>query len=361
VLQIVADGAPGGGTTAVLGLCEDLKQHHRVFLITQPGSYAGKRAVEVGIEVFGIDFWRMYDPRNFMALRSLLRRLAPDLIHIHGSRSAFWVANALIGIGHQPLVYTVHGYHFLNKPFLPRILGQLAARWVSRRVHQIVTVSEADRDIAIRLGLAGIHSPPAVIYNGIDSAGIPRRAERSDFDLVFMARMHRQKNPIFAIELMARLKDEGVRLLMVGGGDLEPDARDAAKRLGVENLVTFVGEKSRAEALQLLCSAKIFLLPSLWEGLPIAPIEAMFAGVPVVASNIPGTSEVVENGMTGMLVDGFDPDHYRKVILALLMDKGLRDRLAAAARQRAERLFVRAKNSKAYEELYARVCKGSRI
>jgi glycosyltransferase involved in cell wall biosynthesis len=220
-----------------------------------------------------------------------------------------------------------------------------------------LTVSEADRYIATRLGLAGIHDSPIVIYNGIDGAGIPRRIERPDFDLVFMARMHRQKNPLFAIELIEKLKDDGVTLLMVGGGDLEAEARAAAKRSGVEHLVTFTGEKNRTEALQLLGSAKVFLLPSLWEGLPIAPMEAMFAGVPVVASNIPGTREVVENGVTGILVDDFDPDQYKRVILTLLKNEDLRQRLALAGRQRAERLFTRSANSEAYENLYSRICK----
>jgi glycosyltransferase involved in cell wall biosynthesis len=357
VLQVVADGAPGGGTTAVLGLCEDLQRYHQVILITQPGSYAEKRAIEIGIEVFDIDFWRMYDPHNIIKLRSLLRKISADIIHLHGSRAAFWVTSALIGMKHPPLAYTVHGYHFINKSFLPSVLGRTAARWVSRRVYQIVTVSEADRDIATRLGLAGIRNSPIVIYNGIDGARIPQRIERPDFDLVFMARMHRQKNPLFAIELIEKLKDDGVTLLMVGGGDLEAEARAAAKRLGVEHLVTFAGEKTRAEALQLLGSAKVFLLPSLWEGLPIAPMEAMFAGVPVVASNIPGTREVVENGVTGILVDNFDPDQYKRVILTLLKNEGLRQRLTLAGRQRAERLFIRSTNSKAYESLYSRICK----
>jgi glycosyltransferase involved in cell wall biosynthesis len=128
-----------------------------------------------------------------------------------------------------------------------------------------------------------------------------------------------------------------------------------AEQLGVSHLLTLTGTLSHAEALVALRKARLCLFPSLWEGLPITPMEAMFFGVPVVASKVGGTDEVVVDGETGVLIDGFCPATYAAAIRTLLADPLRLKRLAENGRRRVEALFDRRICSARYAELYARV------
>ena len=194
-----------------------------------------------------------------------------------------------------------------------------------------------------------------MIYNGINLDIAGAFTPDVTHELVFAGRMVRQKNPLFALDVLHALRNDGVRLLMVGGGDLEANVRVRAEQLGVSHLLTLTGTLSHTETLVALRKARLCLFPSLWEGLPIIPMEAMFLGVPVVASKVKGTDEVVVDGETGVLIDDFRPARYAAAIRSLLSDPSARKRLAENGRRRVEVLFDRRICSARYAELYARV------
>lgn len=359
VLQIVADGAPGGGTTMVLGLCQDLlAQGLRVSLITAPGSAAAQRGRALGAEVHELDFFTSrFDLRLAKRLTRLVQKLEPALIHLHGARAAnpFWQGQ--LGKLRTPLVYTVHGYHFLRKPWPLRLLGCYAEWRIARRVDALVFVSEADRAIAHRYGILKRSEAARIVYNGIDAAelasaiGAPTSAGPTH-DLVYVSRMVEQKNPLFMLEIMRCLAPRGVTLLMAGGGELEPEVRSRAHAYGLDALITFTGGVDRPAALRAQASAKLLVFPSLWEGLPITPMEAMFLGVPVVASHIGGTDEVVRDGDTGALVRGFRADDFAARIAALLADEPGRQRLRERGKQVVAERFMREACTRGYVDTY---------
>jgi len=359
VLHVVADGAPGGGTTAVLGLCQDLvRSGWRAALVTQTDSYGFQTSRTLGVEAHGLDFFRSRaDPAVPRNLAAVINAVAPNVVHVHGSRAGHAFCSPRLRRLKVPMVYTVHGYHFLKKALPLRILGWVAERRIGGRADHMVFVSKNDQKIARHWGLVRTASEATtVIYNGIDPVELDAVARPSaTYDLAFVGRMHTQKNPRFAVDVMAALAGDGVRLLLVGGGELEAEVRGYAVARGVADRITFTGALGRREALGALASARVYLFPSLWEGLPIGPMEAMYYGLPIVASRVGGTDEVVADGATGFLIDDFDPVRYAGAVRRLLRDDVLHAAMAAAGRRRVESLFLRTASTAGYRALYERV------
>jgi glycosyltransferase involved in cell wall biosynthesis len=354
IVQIVADGDAGGGTTFVLGLISDMsKLDYRISLITAPDSYAYRQAVSAGIFVQGFDlFTSRLDLRLSGRLAELLASLSPDLVHVHGARAAHPFTYGALYETRFPVVYTVHGYHFLKKGCIGRLAGLMAERRIAHRVNHICFVSNGDLRIATSCSILG-STASSVIYNGIDLSDVRSVKSRGpQYDLCFAGRMVPQKNPLFAIDVIKALRDDSITLLMIGGGDLYDRAVSYASKQGVSNLIKFCGALSRQETLESIAQCRALLFPSLWEGLPLTPMEAMALGVSVVASNIPGTNEIISHSECGVLIDDFEPLSYASEIRSLLRDEQKLHRVAHAGRRRIEDNFRREVCSEKYLDLY---------
>lgn len=356
ILEIVADGAPGGGTTAVLGLCEDLacSAEFTVGLVTQQNSYAINNGVKLGIDTFGIDFFASrFDPRISWKMARILAAWQPDLIHLHAARAAHSFSLPPLCWSSLPLVYTVHGFHFLKKREPLRALLTQAEKRIARRVDQEIFVSHRDHETAVQKGIIINSDNANVLYNGIAPHDLDAISPaETPYDLVFASRMHRQKNPFFMIDVMAALRGSGTRLLMVGGGELEQDVRQYAQKMQVEQVITFTGTLNRNDTLAAIRSGRIFILPSLWEGMPIVLMEALYYGIPIVASKIPGNDEIIQHGITGELIEEFDAARYADVLRALLADPARRMRMGAAGKADVQQRFLRSASSASHMELY---------
>ena len=125
------------------------------------------------------------------------------------------------------------------------------------------------------------------------------------------------------------------------------------QKLGLSEKVQFLGYQNNI--LEILRSMDIFILPSLWEGMPNAILEAMAAGLPVVATNVGGTPEVVVDGETGFLVPPRDPEALANAIKLLIDDPELRKKFGQAGRERVERHFTIQETVRKTEELYLRL------
>jgi glycosyltransferase involved in cell wall biosynthesis len=355
VLQIVADGKAGGGTTFVLGLSEHLRDcGYQVTLITEPDSYAAQQARQLGLDLCLFDFFKW--PRGSASHGQCRRAMAntvSDLVHFHGPRAALpgtW------GMGlRQPagasVVYTVHGYHFRNKPVLPRMAGQLAEHLIQHRADVVVHVSAADAAFAQRSRFAAV-GKSQVILNGVAApTRPPPELAARDYDVVFAARLVRQKNPVFAAQVLRRLAEAGLKVGLVGDGELRADVHAVL----AGSPVPLLGALSHQAATAVLANSRILLFPSLWEGLPLTPMEAMISGGVVVASNIEGNNEVVQHDRTGLLIDPFDVDAYAAQIQALLRNPVRMQAMATRARQVAHQRFAKRRCFDEYTALYQRL------
>ncbi|HEU4648142.1 MAG TPA: glycosyltransferase family 4 protein [Gemmatimonadales bacterium] len=220
-------------------------------------------------------------------------------------------------------------------------------------VSQRLITTCVDRYIAVSKGIAGrlrerFHVPDRkihVIYNAVplpgldraDAAGLRGDFVRSDGCAVVLtlARLEEQKGLGYLLDAAARVPN--ARFVIAGEGRERASLEQRAAALGLGNRVVFVG--FRADTAALLRKCDLFVLPSLFEGLPLSILEAMAARKPVIASCIAGNDEAVVHGETGLLVPPADGGALAEAIQRLLADPGLAHRLAAAGHERVRREF----------------------
>jgi glycosyltransferase involved in cell wall biosynthesis len=338
VIHIVGDGNAGGGTTVVLQLAGGLQQRGVKVTVAGPyGSYLLTQAEGAGHAVLGLDFSnRLKTGSVARTVMTHLRGHRPALVHAHGARAGL-AAALLPSSSRRALVYTVHGFHYGDKRFGIRHLAMAAERACMQRATATVFVSSHDASHASRARLLPTGAVSEIIYNG----SVPAKPAEGEprFDLVFLGRLHRQKNPLILPEILERLAPLRPSLGIIGSGEFEPKLRAQIQASGLLGQVTFLGERSHLEAMRLLSRARIMVLPSRWEGLPVSVLEAMHRGIAVVASDVPGTDELVVEGETGFLVPPADAAAYADRIDRLLSDEGARRRMGARALERARAVF----------------------
>ena len=176
--------------------------------------------------------------------------------------------------------------------------------------------------------------------------------------LLCVGRLARDKGFATAIEALGRIADPDARLVVLGGGPERELLEETARKAGVSSRIDFLGSKPRAEVIDHLAAADIFLFPTERdEAAPLVPLEAMATGLPVVASDIGGGAELIENGKSGVLVPPAAVDPLAEAIDSLLADDALRRRMGEAARERiVERYTIEAmtRQTVAVYELAAR-------
>jgi glycosyltransferase involved in cell wall biosynthesis len=274
------------------------------------------------------------------------------VLHAHGARAG--LAAALLPAAlRSALIYTVHGFHYGKKPPGAKQLAMAAERLCMQRATTTVFVSAHDAQTARAAKLLPKRAMSEVIYNGGEPDEIKPEG-RSLFDVVFLGRLHFQKNPEILVEILEALAPLRPSLGIVGSGELEGTVRAQVERAGLGKQVSFLGELPHSEALRYLAGARLMLLPSHWEGLPVSVIEAMHRGVPVVASDVPGTNELVVDGETGFLVPVGDVCAFANRIGRLLADDEFRIGMGACARARARSNFSLENQINAHAALYQR-------
>jgi glycosyltransferase involved in cell wall biosynthesis len=193
-----------------------------------------------------------------------------------------------------------------------------------------------------------------VIPNAVDVAGAPRvepgRRERPL--IVAVGRLKAPKDFLTLVRALGRLEPASFEAVIVGEGPDRPLLEDEIRGLGLTDRVRLAGE--RHDIPELLAASDIFALASSSEGMPVSVLEAMAAGLPVVASRVGGLPEQVVHGETGVLAAPGDPEDLAEALARLVADGELRRRLGAAGRARAEQSFDLEPFRRAHLELYSR-------
>lgn len=339
IVHVIGDGRPGGGTTFVLNLATATAAHgFEPIIVTQDDSYLLRRAREAGFRAVGMDFaTRASSVALSLRLKKALMRLEPALIHLHGTRAGLPVALSGVWIS-TPVIYTVHGLHFHHKMGLRRLAGRVAESICFKCARETIFVSNGDREYARQERILPHTRRARVLVNAIPPPGPTLRdeaAKAKTHDITFLGRLEPQKNPLIIADILAALRPLRPTICIIGGGSLEPALRDKMASLGLSEQVTWCGALEHTKALAQAARARLLLLPSLWEGLPISLIEAMHLGLPIVASAIPGNDEVVCDGETGFLVPAQGVTSYASRIAKILTDDALARDMSRAAVERA--------------------------
>jgi glycosyltransferase involved in cell wall biosynthesis len=279
------------------------------------------------------------DLRALREVHAAVADLKPDLIAAHSSKAGILARLAARRLG-VPVVFTVHGWAFTpGVPPLEAALYRRVERLVGPLASRIITVSEYDR----RLGLEARIAPSdrlVTVHNGMPDVAPALRAdpERSPVRLVMVARYGAQKDHPTLLRALASLRKHPWELDLIGDGPLMGETEALSRELGLNGRVHFLGQRNDVE--QRLAAAQVALLVSNWEGFPLSILEAMRAGLPVVASDVGGVAESVRDGESGYLVPRADVTQLRDRIERLLTDPSLRARLGASGRARFVRDFT---------------------
>ncbi len=279
------------------------------------------------------------DLRALREIRGALTELRPDLIAAHSSKAG--ILGRLAGRSLKvPVVFTVHGWAFTpGVPPLHAAIYRQAERLVGPLASRIITVSEFDR----RLGLAARIAREdrlVTVHNGMPDVAPELRADpaRSPARMVMVARFGAQKDHPTLFRALAELRQHPWELDLIGDGPLMGETEALAASLGLTGRVRFLGQRSDVD--RILSQSQLSLLATNWEGFPLSILEAMRAGLPVVASAVGGIDESVEDEETGYLVPRGDATVLRDRIERLLLSPELRARMGASGRARFERHFT---------------------
>jgi glycosyltransferase involved in cell wall biosynthesis len=266
------------------------------------------------------------------SLADILRRENVNLVHAHSSKAGLIGRVAAALAGQLPFVFTIHGWGFgSGRPVLQAALV-LGAEWVSSwLVRKYIAVSEFDR----KLGLAILPMKSAkiiTICNGVPDNKLLADPAAAQV-IIMVARADPQKDhDTFAKSL--RGLGRNFQAWLVGGGTDDPNFVSRIRSLSglPENQIRFFGASSNVS--DLLSKASVFCLASRYEGLPLSIIEAMAAGLPIVASNVGGVPELVADGSNGWVVPKEDHAALGKRLAELLASPEDRARMGAASRAR---------------------------
>jgi glycosyltransferase involved in cell wall biosynthesis len=310
----------------------------------------------IGAKAVTSPFWRRaisphMDLLAFWELFRFCRREKFDVVHTHTSKGGFLgrIGARLAGV---PLViHTAHGFHFNHMNCGPKeaMFYRGLERFAAFFCDLIISVNKEDRLSAIEKGVVS----PSKIYtveNGIDTKKfenvVPPNSLRKDLDpsgrgilVGTTGRLVPQKGYRQLVLSMPSVLREfpETKVIFVGDGPLEAELKGLADRLGVSDNCRFLS--FRTDIAELLAVFDIFVMPSLHEGLSISLIEALAAGKPIVATNIKGNREVIDNGVNGLLVNPADPAALAEGISHLIRKQEQARRMGEKAREKARASF----------------------
>lgn len=346
--------------THLLELVAAAVRHADVSVMCRP-TVGGRRVLE-GAAALGAATLPLPGPRE-ISFRDVVRRFllatAPDVFHCHvGIGWESWGGVEAARLAGVPVV--------VQTQHLPFLLSHPGKRGALLRsvggVDRVIAVSDGVRRTyeAIGVPLARLVTVP----NGVPErgTGLGRRVARADLGLradqpvvMTVGRLTKMKGQRYLIDATPHLVSRvpGVAVVVVGEGPLRMGLESRAAEMGVNGSVHFLGH--RTDARFLLDAADVFVLPSRHEGMPLAAIEAMEAGLPVVATHVIGSREVVADGETGILVPPEDSAALGAAIAGLLAGPGVRAAYGAAGRRRYLDRFTAERMAARTEAVYARL------
>lgn len=361
LLHLITELASGGAQSALLRLLAGLNRSR--FCPVVACLYNGEgvvaqqiRALDIPVIDLGMTGkWRL---DALGRLYWLLRREKPAILHT-------WMFHAnlpgrLVGrLAGAPRIVTSRRNVEIGGANRDRL-----TRWTAALDDRVIAVCELARQAEIeRAGAAP--GKVVTIYNGVDPAafagGDPQTRARvrqqwgigaETLLIGTVGRLHPQKGFGDLLTALAALRAEfpESRLLLVGDGELRAALEQQVQQLGLQERVSFTG--TRSDVPDLLCALDLFVLPSLWEGLPNVILEAMASGLPVVATAVGGTPELVVDKVTGLLVPPSAPAALAGALAELMRQPLLRQQLGAAGRQRVIQHFALEQTVRATVQLY---------
>ncbi|HRE41223.1 MAG TPA: glycosyltransferase [Ignavibacteria bacterium] len=309
ILETIRQGNFGGGETYLYNLVSNLdKEKYEPIVLSFTDGEMIKKLNEIGIKTYIII---THTPFNFFVYRKvseIIKNENIDFVHIHGTRAC---SNTLMPARNldKKTIYTIHGYSFhpgLNK--IKYALRKFSEKFLIKRSDVVICGSKNDIQTAREMVPKGRFE---LIYNSINTEEYKPFPDLTykrklgfqddDFVICFMARFTFQKDPkTFISSIPMVKKNEKIKFLMIGDGELKAECINLAKKLNIEDKITF--STFTSEVKEVLNSVDIFVLQSYWEVVPLGLLEAMSMKRFCIGSNIGGTDEAIVDNHNGFLI-----------------------------------------------------------
>jgi len=352
ILHIDPERNWGGGEAQVFGLLTYLAaKGHRNELLTHPQGRLFAQSRQLDVQTHGFAVRNDFDVRSGLRLRRLIRKGKYDIVHFHTKRA------------HALSLWSPHGesapkYVVTRRMDYPVAKGWYTALWYNRKVAGVVAISQPIVELLVD---AGVDSRRICrIHSGVDARRFesPSCHTKLDGEVLVVgnvAVMEERKGHRYLLEAARLLKARGyrIRYLLAGDGSLKKSLEAMVEMMGLRHEVRFVGFVSDVPAF--LTGVDIFAMPSVYEGLGVAVLEAMAAGKAVVATNVGGLADSVIDSVTGFLVSPRDPQGLADAIAKLAGEKSLAHEMGQRAAARVREHFsletMAAKNEAYYHAL----------
>ncbi len=346
----------GGGERGFIQLINCLcRARYKIMVACLPTDVFIEKIKGNEVQINSVDMRNRFNPMVILQLINLMKRENVDIAHSQGVRADFFTGIAAKLAGVPFVVSTVQmPVEGFNVSAIKRFIYISLNRFSERFVDRFIVVSDALKKIMIEKHRI---EPQRVvkIYNGIETNDLcladdeimrRRTGFRNESGLGgsipvigVIGRLVWQKGFEYFIEAIPEVLKEfkEARFLIVGDGSLNNKLKAASKTLKIDDRIIFTG--FRRDIKEIVAAIDIFVMPSLLEGLPMTLLEAMAMGKPIVATDIDGINEVLENGKTGLLVPTRDPDALSKAIINLLIHRDQAHQMGINARRIVEERF----------------------
>ncbi len=307
-----------------------------------------KRLCDAGVKVRFLGKALGFAPSCFFYMWKTLSELKPDVLHTHLGTILYVFPWAMF---HRcKIVHTVH--------CPPKYELRSVQRIIQRFLYHINKACPVAISNSIQKEIAEMHrlnkDKIPLIYNPVDTDRFTRKNAKKVFEglvLCCVARFYRQKNHRLLIEAFNKAQGAvpGMRLLLVGDGELRGEIKKQIRDCGLEHKVVLTGNVTDVEAY--LAGSDIFILSSDFEGTPLSVVEAMCAGLPVIATAVDGVPDIISNTINGILVEARNSGALAQAIIDLAQDSALREEMGRKNIEAAKQYDVKIITAK-YEALY---------
>ncbi len=363
VLQVIDSLCIGGAEVLVANLHSGFHQRGidcEYYLLHSAQTPLEQKLTSQGARIHAPLAASVYSPLHIRTLQRCLQRFEFDVVHVHLFPAQLWVACGARLTGKTiPLVTTEHSTHTRRYTRLYRCFD----RWMYGQFQRIATISPTTTANLVAW-LPELKDKVVECPNGIDVETFTSSSTSGKQALfsvpenipvaICVGRFEQVKDHETLLRAVSIIP--GIVLVLVGDGPLSRQLHALADKLGIASRVQFLGK--RMDVPQLLKAADLYVQPSRVDGFGLASLEAMAAGKPIVASNVPGLADVV--GDAGLLFPAGDAGQLAQRITTLLGDADLCQRLAHSAQQRA-RTFDLEKTLDCYEQLYKDVMRDTML
>ena len=349
----------GGTEHQILGLCRELvKRGHEVHLLRRWYGGSDKEQID-GINIININSPDLPDSVVEKILTKIIysglaanriKVIRPDVLNMTGKSSSFGLCKLEIPKIHAAL-FNLGGIR--SERFSLRSI--LEKKFELRILKHADVIVVRNNDSKSYLEGRGIRA--AFIPVGVDADKYSPKYSGGKY-ILYGGRLAPEKGLhllIKAYSMLHRRRQTKFRLVICGSGPLESELRDLSSSCGIQDRVTFIPWLSNPEFINKVADSAIFVMPSMYEGMPVAMLEAMASGKPVIASDVPGPQDIITHGKDGYLFEKGNISQLQKFLELLIENAKLREELGKNARGTVEKKYTFEKIADMYLQLYEEI------